>query len=369
MGLFDNIFLDQDTPTAMLDGLLTDEQKQAQANAKKQEEVKSTSVIPEPEVVVENPVSEVSFDDVSATSSPETFNPSGFLWTHDESNPQSEGLSFDIWGIDLPSFGDTETTTVESDSSGSFLPVGTPIASEEVTFVDDTATDSTDASIALVQWATAATSDSIMDNTPTDMQQKTEETVLVSVGMPEETIVDEVTETTPVDAMSGGLLDMFSPSDEGEGTIPSLVEDEVEETATDAPITDIVADIAPVDVLDSTEEVSLLDTDSISSDTVDIVASIGASTAFQSHSPLHEMLSEFIDKLEKFNRESETLDTEMSTTENSLIKEEQDLKKEYEVRMSAIDYKRKHMEIERNNRNLEKKRLERIIANLKTEIV
>ena len=40
MGLFDNIFLDQDTPTAMLDALLTDEQKQEQANAKKQEEKK-----------------------------------------------------------------------------------------------------------------------------------------------------------------------------------------------------------------------------------------------------------------------------------------------------------------------------------------
>jgi len=80
------------------------------------------------------------------------------------------------------------------------------------------------------------------------------------------------------------------------------------------------------------------------------------------------MLIEFIQKLETFNQESASLDLEMTDTQESLAQEEDDLKKEYEVRMSAIDYKRKHMEKTREDRRKEKTRLERIIGSLRKEL-
>jgi hypothetical protein len=80
------------------------------------------------------------------------------------------------------------------------------------------------------------------------------------------------------------------------------------------------------------------------------------------------MLVEFIAKLEKFNSESATLDTEMIATESALDQEQADLKREFDVRMSAIEYKRKHMEQTRADRKIEKTRLERIISNLKQEV-
>lgn len=100
----------------------------------------------------------------------------------------------------------------------------------------------------------------------------------------------------------------------------------------------------------------------------DIAGILVGASHFSPESPLHEMLTEFITKLEKFNTESATLDVEMVASETALAREQDELKREFDVRMSAIEYKRKHMEQTREERKIEKSRLERIIVNLKQEV-
>lgn len=193
----------------MLDPLLTDEQKQAQEEAKKKQLEGSAAA---PTATVEtpteakselSPVDTISFDEVkpaSSTASPATSG--GFLAT--PSNPAEE-VSFDIGGFDLPAFDDA-SATVASDtpvSGGSFLAGGTATASGDVSFtVEAPQASSVDsASIALVQGATSATSDAIIDTTvdasapaisntiqETGTIQITEEpSTLVNIGAPEDT--------------------------------------------------------------------------------------------------------------------------------------------------------------------------------------
>lgn len=106
-----------------------------------------------------------------------------------------------------------------------------------------------------------------------------------------------------------------------------------------------------------------------SSDTESLVDTLTSTAKFSPDSPLHEMLSEFVSRLEKFNSESATLDIEMTASETALEKEQTDLQREYETRLSSIEYKRKHLERTRAERKDEKNRLERIITNLKKEII
>jgi hypothetical protein len=172
----------------------------------------------------------------------------------------------------------------------------------------------------------------------TDESEKKSDTITIQDTTP----IPEVTETATPEAPLLSVIDSATPLD----TATSLAPHEINfDTVT--PITEMITS---------------------SSDTESIVDTIGSTARFSPDSPLHEMLSEFVSRLEKFNSESATLDTEMVASETALTKEQSDLQLEYETRLRAIEYKRKHMEQVRTERKDEKTRLERIISNLKKEI-
>jgi hypothetical protein len=410
MWLFDNIFLDQNSPTAMLDPLLTDEQKAAQEEAKKKQ---SEAPVAAPTATAEaptevkseaSPVDAISFDEVKPESSTATpVATGGFLAT--PSNPVEE-VSFDIGGFDMPWLDDAPAMASADTpvSGGSFLAGGTATPAGEVSFtVGAPQTGSVDSSsIALVQGATSATSDAIID-TGVDTSvpalgnpiqnagtiQITEEpSTLVNIGAPEETIpaTSLLTITSEEPQWDNSLFGMFSATDEAEKKTETIT---IQDTAptlevAEAPITE--ASILPsvesaVITLDTTTPTTptpeMINFDTVtpissivtsSSDTESLVDTLTSTAKFSPDSPLHEMLSEFVSRLEKFNSESATLDIEMTASETALAKEQTDLQREYETRVAAIEYKRKHLERTRAERKDEKNRLERIITNLKKEI-
>lgn len=381
MWLFDNIFLDQDTPTAMLDPLLTDDQKKQRAETeKKQSDAwKAEALTEAPEVQAENPLDTVSFDNIATTPTTAEDTSSAWFLGGPQTATTSEEVSFDIWGFDIPAFGEaTEATDTVATwtEGGTFLSGGAPVASEEVSFLDgaSVAPESTDASIALVQGATSASSDAIIDiwgtMSPDAIQITGESSTLVSIGMPE-TTTEEVSISEPVEAVDNTLLDMLSS---GEAPIAEVTPGvTIEDTVPETPVVEDTVSIIPTgEIPESTEPVlnmSFPETISSTSDSEALVDTLTASVPFSPDSPLHEMLTEFIAKLEKFNTESSTLDIEMAASEAALKKEQEDLQMEYETRLRAIDYKRKHIDQTRSERRGEKTRLEKIIKNLKEEVV
>ncbi|MFZ2256317.1 MAG: hypothetical protein WAW59_07560 [Patescibacteria group bacterium] len=208
---------------------------------------------------------------------------------------------------------------------------------------------------------------------PDAIQITGESSTLVSIGMPE-TTTEEVSISEPVEAVEAvdnTLLDMLSSGEApiAEVTPGVTIEDTVPETSV---VEDTVSIIPTEEISESTEPVlnmSFPETISSTSDSEALVDTLTASVPFSPNSPLHEMLTEFIAKLEKFNTESSTLDIEMAASEAALKKEQEDLQMEYETRLRAIDYKRKHIDQTRSERRGEKTRLEKIIKNLKEEVV
>lgn len=86
------------------------------------------------------------------------------------------------------------------------------------------------------------------------------------------------------------------------------------------------------------------------------------------NSPLHEMLREFIAKLEKLETETESLDAKTATAQAKLQTKRIKLEDEYHARLSAIESEQAHLTSDKDARQSEKTRLRKIIENLEKEI-
>jgi hypothetical protein len=86
------------------------------------------------------------------------------------------------------------------------------------------------------------------------------------------------------------------------------------------------------------------------------------------NSPLHEMLREFIAKLEKLESESEILDTKAATAQVKIQAKRIKLEDEYHARLSLIESEQQHIILSKATRQEEKTKLRKIIENLEKEI-
>lgn len=188
----------------MLDPLLTDEQKQQKRDAAK-EQNKSPEKLSEAPIIEDKSeaMETVSFDDITPDGA--TLSENTFL-TGDTKDTTTDDISFDIGGFDLPEFGSSNTTDspLEEEAGISFLSGGVPIeATDETT---------SDASIALVQGATAATSDSIMDNKDIITQDTPMTLIDTSISMidtPE--VSDDIADTpTSIDSDDSSIMGLFA---------------------------------------------------------------------------------------------------------------------------------------------------------------
>lgn len=85
-------------------------------------------------------------------------------------------------------------------------------------------------------------------------------------------------------------------------------------------------------------------------------------------SPLHEMLREFIAKLEKLESGSDALDIDMANAQAKIQAERIKLEDEYHDRLSAIQKEQQHITDSNIARQEEKNKLRKIIENLEKEI-
>lgn len=112
-----------------------------------------------------------------------------------------------------------------------------------------------------------------------------------------------------------------------------------------------------------------LETSLFSDSTTDeAILSAIAPVPVDTNSPLHEMLREFIAKLEKLETESESLDTKTATAQAKLQNKRIKLEDEYHARLSAIESEQTHIMEGKSARQEEKNKLRKIIENLEKEI-
>ena len=361
----------------MLDPLLTPEQKKAQE---------------------ENATAEKSQKEASSTDAPSTANAGFDAMMNPTATPENkieevhpdhaaiDAVSFDIGGVDMPGVdGGATSDTPATSVGGGFLSGGTaaPMSDSAVPdlgmdFSLDAATPPTDmstvtldSSIALVQGATAVSSDAIVGGADSAIEIHAEEDVhpdevaliVATADHPPET--NNNTITSPISDMTtaptleapqatdtaGGIFDLL-------GSTPSP---DIQVVSTE-PVssTPVAQDSAPVFAFDTAtspetasvtveaDDIGVIDFDSTHLDardslptvkTEDVVARIAPSHELDAS--LQEMLQEFVTKLEKFKRENGDVDTEMQEHLASVAQARKDLEEEHRVRLLALDYQEK----------------------------
>ena len=364
MWLFDNIFLDQNSPTVMLDPTITEDSEAMISQNTPPEWGGALWVQP-------NTWANILNSETTSDTQVE-----GFLSGEDPTATISEDVSFDIGWFDPMESIDSTSSIDEKSIEISNITI------DSQTETTESNTGISAVSIALVQWATSAQSDVIMEGIDKTVGSGT---VNVAWGIDtatdvivQEEIQDTITDTVSADPLIStvsdsdmGLMWLFwtNNTEEAQASVVPTVDTESPSSDTiEENNTTIFSPIEPImsSIITETSDITASHIDT-STDVTQLFAPVAVAT-WSSESPLHEMLVVFIAKLEKFNSESVTLDTEMVATESSLEQEQVDLKREFDVRMGAIEYKRKHMEQTRADRKIEKTRLERIIANLKREV-
>lgn len=383
MWLFDNIFLDKDTPTAMLDPLLADKKKE-----EIQLDEKAVANLPESPESKKDPeatiwIDSISFDDIEEHEPVITLNTQSSTENPVET-PSIEDISFDIGGFDDVQIL-SQDSVVETPSDNQ-----TQTSSEPIVSFDIASTPSIDASIALVQGATSATSDAIMQTQSETVNWADTIVNIISLTQETQSTQDSIESSWSVvaaedstnNSQDNSLMDIIWDSS-AQVSEPSLIINIPDsESTTIEPVIDLFSEtVTPIAPFEAQIEAQI-PVDNVSTNvwvTPNVITSVSDSSvlveSFASHnrfssisSPVDDMLIEFISKLEKFNSESTTLDTQMTTSEIALQQEEDDLRKEFEIRMSAISYKRQHMTQIKNERLAEKSRLEKIISHLKNEV-
>ncbi len=359
----------------MLEPLMTTEQKESAAQAEKTQ-TEQTLTTPLTDSTTLAPITDQ--DSVDATSS----------------LPLTDAdVSFDIGGIDLPDFDavTAETTTDDTGSTGGmFLSGGKVLSATESSLADGIS--ASDISIGLLQGATAGTSDAIMDATPPVALDATLESANTAI-LPAETITEPVIDlATPItvsesetlvkmDAVPPTELQMDSVFSTGSslmdmlGDMPSadtIMPATTEAIATETPIVpDTTLSLIAPDTMTATQttEVALetsLFSDSLTDDST--ILSVITPVIADENSPLHEMLREFIAKLEKLESESEILDTKAATAQVKIQAKRIKLEDEYHARLSAIEVEQQHITGGKAARQEEKTKLRKIIENLEQEI-
>jgi translation initiation factor 2B subunit (eIF-2B alpha/beta/delta family) len=86
------------------------------------------------------------------------------------------------------------------------------------------------------------------------------------------------------------------------------------------------------------------------------------------NSPLHEMLREFIAKLESLESETGSLDTQMAIAQAEIQAQRISLEDEYHARLAVIQSAQSHIMDGKTARQEEKRKLRNIIENLEKEI-
>lgn len=392
MWLFDNIFLDQNTQTAMLDPLVKPEEKEL--TKAKPEENNATSW---------ETLEAASFDalmtpDTSSEKKEES------IPTVNPDHAAIDEVSFDIWGIDLPSFDTQSEPQPEVSSGGTFLSGGTALSGvPEVSFGDtiDTAfvttpettpeisivseAEESPASIALVQSATAVSSDAIVSPIGGSIQIESEE-VLESPVVPEVNI-DTLSTNVVSDSASSesdGIFGLMNTTDVPTQAVEIAVSEAKTFVTTEPPVTlSLDTSASPLFSTPVEEVVTKVDTMPVSLESVsngdldprdvlpeiktdDVIASIAPTS--HADDSLQDMLQEFVGKLEKFKTENGDVDTEMSEWLKSIQQSRKELEEEHRVRLLALEYQEKSIREKWEKRIAEQRRLEKIIANLKNEM-
>jgi hypothetical protein len=354
----------------MLEPLMTTDEKLARNKADKEtgSTVPSTPVT---EVVLDMPITDQQ--SVDATSS----------------LPLTDAdVSFDIGGIDLPDFDavTAETTTDDVGSTGGmFLSGGKVLSATESSLADDVSTS--DISIGLLQGATAGTSDAIMDATPPVALEVTLESAItepiidlatpITISEPESLVkMEEVppTELQMDHVFSAGssLMDMLGDMPVSDVIMPTITE----AIAPEAPIAPETTPslLNPDTMTQSSQTTEATDiaietplfSDSLTDDSA--ILSVITPVIADENSPLHEMLREFIAKLEKLESESDVLDTKAATAQSRIQAKRIKLEDEYHARLSAIEAEQLHITGGKAARQEEKSKLRKIIENLEKEI-
>ena len=392
MWLFDNIFLDQNTQTAMLDPLVKPEEKEL--TKAKPEENNATSW---------ETLEAASFDalmtpDMSSEKKEES------IPTVNPDHAAIDEVSFDIWGIDLPSFDTQSESQPEVSSGGTFLSGGTALSgAPEVSFGDtiDTAfvttsettpeisivseAEESPASIALVQSATAVSSDAIVSPIGGSIQIESEE-VLESPVVPEVNI-DTLSMNVVSDSASSesdGIFGLMNTSEVPTQAVEIAVSEAKTFVTTEPPVTlSLDTSASPLFSAPVEEVVTKVDTMPVSLESVstgdldprdvlpeiktdDVIASIAPTS--HADDSLQDMLQEFVGKLEKFKTENGDVDTEISEWLKSIQQSRKELEEEHRVRLLALEYQEKSIREKWEKRIAEQRRLEKIIANLKNEM-
>lgn len=353
MWLFDTIFLDQNNPTAVLDPQAVPTIQEKKVDTTIQQPLsQDPSTTVSPDIIVSDSlvIQDIPSPDLSVS----------FLSGGDTTAPllPPDGVTFDIGWYDVTPILDTQASPQDAHTD-----VTTVSPESDAQSWDLIIAPQQDISIALVQGATSAQSDVIMETVTDDVVVLSEQSNTVIDPLPMDTTEQKVSDTDT------GLMWLFG--NEALWGISEVVE--TPDGVTDNSIAQVIEDIPLISSIggetlsENIGSITTTETTSMNSQKLDTLTYIPSSHS--ASSPLQEMLMEFIVKLEAFNTETNAIDADMTSTESSLIQEQDDLKHEFDIRMSAIEYKRKHINEIRADRIAEKTRLERIIAHLKQEVV
>ena len=335
MWLFDNIFLDKDTPTALLDN----------------PEIKSPDGAPKAEKMEE------PYDPKNDPIAPMATTPT------DGSSPSTD-ISFDIGGdIDFSAIGESSPD------------IETQEIHQTNTMPTTDASPSTDiGSIAMIQWWTASVVDSIDIGGISGIQIEgwdapTLETASHEENSPASEIHIEIHDISDhewvADAQGNesgsiyGLMDEQKESEKNMIEIPSIVDVPVVE--------DVIEEITPV--IEPTETAVSSPEKGIELTDLPIFSDI---TATASVAPgewrIQEFISKLIVELQKLDKEDARLKAERTEKVNDIAKREEELEKEYTTRKEALKYERAALEMP-VDRTSEKEHLKSLIASFEEDLV
>jgi hypothetical protein len=243
-----------------------------------------------------------------------------------------------------------------------------------------------DISIGLLQGATAGSSDAIMDATSPVALDMTLESAITEptldlttpITISESETLVKVEEVPPTElqmdnvfSAGSSLMDMLGEMPVADAIIPTTTEAIAAETpiAPEATLSLLTPDTMITPQTTEATDIAIeepLFSSSLTDDSA--ILSVITPVITDENSPLHEMLREFIAKLEKFETESESLDTKAATAQSRIQIKRIKLEDEYHDRLEAIEKEQQRITEGKSARQEEKNKLRKIIENLEKEI-
>ncbi len=326
MWLFDNIFLDKDTPTALLDN---PEIKPPDGTPKKEEanvpyDPKNDPIAPPVDAIGE-------------------WIPWSAEWV------DATDVSFDIWGdLDFSVIGSAETP---EEWNGEIKGDGLTADAVWETWNTET-TDGIDSwisSIAMIQWGTASVVDGIdiwwMATTPDQW-----------VSLEIHDIEDpQNTDTSSTENGAGGIYGFMDQSlspttDSLSWATPEAIPDAIAKE-------EAVIDALPIEEHPIESSISILDTDSI----------IQYPVRSQRGGKIQELIEKLITELYTLDEEEQKIEAERQSKIDSIAKRENELEHEYATRKEALRYERSSLELPAD-KSLEKNRIKSLISSFQEDL-